>query len=68
MNYNNKLIVGGTFDEYSGKKSGLIDKLFKNKLNENDLFINGGNIKEIQNILNIVPNYKIIIWCYQKRK
>ena len=58
----NMLVVGGTFDENGGKKSSLIEKLFKNKINDNDLFINGGNIKDIDNILKLVPNYKIIAW------
>lgn len=56
------LVVGGTFDESNGKPSKLIDKLFKDKITNNDLFINGGNIKEIKNILKIVPNYQIIVW------
>lgn len=58
----NMLIIGGTFDKKDGKKSKLIEKLFKEKITDNDLFINGGNIKEIEKILMLVPNYKIIIW------
>lgn len=58
----NMLVVGGTFDEYKGKKSNLIEKLFKDKITDNDLFINGGNIKNIEKILKLVPHYKIIVW------
>ena len=58
----NMLVVGGTFDENGGKKSSLIDKLFKDKITDNDLFINGGNIRDIENILKLVPHYKIIAW------
>lgn len=58
----NMLIVGGSFNSEGGKKSSLIDKLFKDKVSKNDLFINGGNISEIEKILKLVPNYKIIIW------
>lgn len=61
MNFN-KLIVGGTFDELGGKRSSLIDKLFKDKINSNDLFINGGSIENIEYILSLVPHYKVIIW------
>lgn len=58
----NMLIVGGTFNSENGKKSSLIDKLFKDKVSDNDLFINGGNVNEIEKILKIIPNYKVIIW------
>lgn len=58
----NMLVVGGTFDENGGKKSSLIEKLFVDKITNNDLFINGGTIGDIKNILNLVPDYKIIIW------
>lgn len=58
----NMLVVGGTFDEKGGKKSSLIQKLFEDKITNNDLLINGGNIEDIKNILNIVPDYKIIAW------
>lgn len=56
------LVVGGTFDEKNGKPSKLIEKIFKDKITNNDLFINGGNIKEINEILKKVPNYQIIAW------
>ena len=56
------LIVGGTFDEHSGKPSHLIDKLFREKITKNDRFINGGQITEIEQILKLVPNYQVIIW------
>ncbi|MBQ8681961.1 MAG: class II aldolase/adducin family protein [Bacilli bacterium] len=58
----NMLIVGGTFDELGGKPSSLIEKLFKDKIAEHDLFINGGHIKDIEHLLELVPNYKVIIW------
>ena len=56
------LVVGGTFNESGGKPSKLIEQLFKDKITNHDIFINGGNISDIENILKIVPEYKIIAW------
>lgn len=58
----NMLVVAGTFNEYGGKKSSLIQKLFEGKITNNDLLINGGNVDDIKNILKLVPEYKIIAW------
>ena len=58
----NMLVVGGTFDENGGKKSSLIQKLFEDKITNEDLLINGGNVEDIKNILKLVPEYKIIAW------
>lgn len=52
---NKLVIVGGTFDEVSGKSSSLVTKLFESikKYNKNyELhLINGGNIQQLKNFL-----------------
>ena len=63
----NILMVGGTFDEDGGRKSSLIDKMynsFVSNLNNEDLitYVNGGEYKELQNILDTVKNYNVILW------
>lgn len=58
----NTLVVCGTFDDFGGKASGVAEKLFKDKITENDKMINGGKFEEIENILNEVKHYEVVIW------
>lgn len=67
------IFIAGTFDENGGKKSILMDTLFRSILNNlkknfnnidflNYYYKNGGNLTDIKNCLEFVPNSDIVFW------
>lgn len=60
------ICVGGQFDKHNGKASGYFQKLCDTTLSilkpEKQTIINGGNIKAIDNILQQIPDYTIVLW------
>ena len=60
------LIVAGTWDEFGGKESGLMKKLYKDWTNfegvENTVFLNGGYYNDLENIINTSKNYDVVFW------
>lgn len=53
------LLVGGTFDEFGGKKSGIINKI--SKLTGAKTY-NGGYYNELKEIITIVKDEDIVMW------
>ena len=59
------LIVGGTWDLESGKKSGLIDKMYNllKEHNEFDIdYFNGGEYEELKKLVESAKDYEVILW------
>ena len=57
---NKILFVGGTWNNEGGKPSKIVN-LFSKELKNIDLY-NGGNYKDLNNILESVINYEIVLW------
>lgn len=57
---NKILFVGGTWNNEGGRPSKIVE-LFSKELKNIDLF-NGGNYKDLNNILESVINYDIVLW------
>lgn len=59
------LLTAGTWDLNNGKKSGLIDKMYK-LLKEYDEFnidyYNGGNYNDLKNLVEKAKEYQVILW------
>jgi len=59
------LFAAGTWDEMTGKKSGLLEKIYlliKEKNIYDIDYYNGGNYNKLKEITNTAANYDIIIW------
>lgn len=59
------LVVGGTFDNNGGSRSGLVDKFVNALMTMNGTvsYRNGGNYEELQYTLNnCVKNYDVVFW------
>lgn len=58
------LIVGGTWDSIGGKKSSLIDKIYKLMINYSlDIdYYNGGKYDDLNKIINQAKDYDVIYW------
>ena len=60
------LIVAGTWDQFGGKASGLMKKLYEDwtELEEikNTVFLNGGYYNDLENIINTSKNYDVVFW------
>lgn len=60
---NKILIVGGTFDRNTGKPSSLIQKMYIQLKEYCDVEIfNGGNVEQLQGILESTPSYNCVFW------
>lgn len=57
---NKILFVGGTWNNEGGRPSKIVE-LFSKELKNIDLY-NGGNYKDLNNILESVINYDIVLW------
>lgn len=57
---NRILFVGGSWDLSGGRPSSVVEK-FSKELGDITTF-NGGNYSELENILNMVVNYDIVLW------
>lgn len=59
------LLTAGTWDLNGGKQSGLISKMYELLKKESDLeidYFNGGNYKDLENIVLTSKNYEVIFW------
>jgi len=61
------LIVGGTFDRFGGKKSGLIEKIYQSidyKKFDYDIVAcrNGGNVEDLNEELEFTKEFDIVLW------
>ncbi len=55
------LFIGGTFNDKGGKKSRIAEKVFEG-INEDAVYLNGGNFSELEGIATGISLYDVAYW------